>query len=154
MSIESWVEGNIFDYKKFDGVAYLVFYILIPVIVTVVSLEVLSTEDIAVAYCYMTIMISSLNCIYDAGNRWNSGNKSIRNTKIFLMCISNVIICAYCFCVIMYILIGLDIEKMYRCDWILLTYFVVIAIAIYDIVGCFAKDMALKVCIEQGDDEK
>lgn len=69
VSKKGWVEGNIFGFKKLDGAAYLAFYILIPVIVTIASLNVLSSESIAMAYCYMTILISSLNSIYDAGNR-------------------------------------------------------------------------------------
>ena len=128
--------------------------VLIPVIVTVVSLNVLSTEDTAIAYCYMTILISSLNGIYDAGNRWDSGNKSTRNTKIFLIIVFNIVISAYCFWVIMQILIGQGLYVVYRWDWILLLYFFVIAIALSDIVGCFASDMALRDCIEKGDGNK
>ena len=53
----------------------------------------------------------------------------------------------------MYILISSDSSTTYRCDWILLVYFIVIIIALSDIVGCFASDMALKDYIEKGDDE-
>lgn len=151
---KGWVEGNIFDFKKLDGAAYLVFYILIPVIVTVVSLNVLSTEDTAIAYCYMTILISSLNSIYDAGNRWQSGIKTIRNTKIFVIIISNTVISIYCFWVIMQILISQGTYDICRWDWILLVYFIAIIIALGDIVGCFASDMVLRDCIKKGDDNK
>ena len=59
------IENNIFHCNKGDGVAYLVLYIIIPVLITALSLANMSkTDEIAEIYCYISIMISAFNCIY------------------------------------------------------------------------------------------
>ena len=80
--ISSWISENIFDFRKGDSIAYFALYVLVPVIITWVSLKTLSTDDVSIIYCYMTILISALNSIYDGANRWNSKYKSIRNARI------------------------------------------------------------------------
>lgn len=49
--IENWARENIYNFRKGDGVAYLVLYILIPVIITRVSLSELAiNDDISIIY--------------------------------------------------------------------------------------------------------
>lgn len=143
--IKSWVNGNIFNYKKGDGVAYLVFYIFIPVVVTAVSLIAFPQDDISAIYCYVTILISALNSIYDGANRWLYGVKSTRNTKLFLIYISDFFVSGYCIVVIIYMLVAKNADI--RFDWALLAYFLAVVTAGFDVVGCFAKDMALLNCV-------
>ena len=52
------IENNIFHCSKGDGVAYLVLYIIIPVLITTLSLANMSkTDKVAEIYCYISIMI-------------------------------------------------------------------------------------------------
>lgn len=145
---KSWIDYNIFKYKKGDAIAYITLYIIIPVVVTIISLSVLEKDDVSIIYCYMTILISALNGMYDGANRWNSNEKTMLNTKIFIILVSNIIVSVYCFCIIMYVLIS---KNIVRWDWILLSYFLVVIVSLFDAVGCFAKDMALLDCIKKGD---
>lgn len=147
--MDNYAKENIFNYRKGDGIAYLVFYILIPVMVTAVSLKALPSEDTKIIYCYITILISAFNSIYDSANRWNSHVRSMYNTKIFLIMFSNSVIIVYCLFVIMYILVC---EKTLRFDWVFLTYFFAIIVSLHDIIGCFTCDMALRGCIKKGVD--
>ena len=146
----NWINSNIFKYNKADSGAYFFFYILIPVIVTVVSLKVSSTEYTAVAYCYLSILISAFNCLYDSGNRW-TGEHSMENTKLFIMMFANVIIVGYCLYVIFCVLVLKDVTC--RKDGILYAYMLSVAISVGDIMACYFKDMAIYSCLE-GDDEK
>lgn len=54
----------------------------------------------------------------------------------------------------MQILIMESTSGIYRWDRILFLYFIVVGIALGDIVGCFANDMALIDCAEKGDDSE
>lgn len=146
--IEILVNENIFEDKKGDGIAYNVLYIIIPVIVTVVSLKATFEDDKSIIYCYMTIMISASNGIYDAVNRWHAEEKSIRNTKLFGIGISNGIVSVYCLSVIMGILIA---KQICRCDKILYVYGWTIIVSMCDAVSCFADNLLLIDCIEKGD---
>lgn len=141
---KSWINDaeNIFDLKKGDGVAYLVLYVFIPVIITWISLNTLLIDNISIIYCYLTILISALNSMYDAANRWNTKKKSLRNTKLFFILLSNIVVAAYCIYVIMFILISKNLNCRY--DWILTSYFIAIIVAIIDATHCFTKDMALR----------
>lgn len=139
-----WVSDNIYGYKKIDGIMYLFFYIIIPVIVTALSLYFFPTLNTACAYCYMTILISCLNCMYDAANRWKSGEKTVVNTKLVIMVIPILIISVYCFFEIMYILVTSRCDVRY--DGFFCLYFVPIVIAMIDIGCCFASEMTLRKC--------
>lgn len=143
----NWIENNIFMWKKGDGSAYLVLYIIIPVAVTWISLSTLPKDNISKVYCYMTIFISSLNSLYDVANRWRSEERSIHNTKLFLIVLSNVVISVYCIVVVLCILItgGLNVQF----DGLFLVYFLAVVISIIDIVACFTRDMALCSCMKK-----
>ena len=139
------IENNIFHCNKGDGVAYLVLYIIIPVLITALSLANMSkTDEIAEIYCYISIMISAFNCIYDGANRWDKG-KSIRNTKIFLIHMCNGIISLYCIAEILQMtLLGNDLFKN---EYIFLIYFIAVTIALHDIYMCFGQDLVWKDCL-------
>lgn len=139
------IENNIFCCKKGDGVAYLVLYIIIPVLITALSLANMSkTDKMAEIYCYITIMISAFNCIYDGANRWDKG-KSIRNTKIFLIHMCNGIIALYCIAEILQMtLLG---NALFENEHIFLIYFIAVAIALHDIYMCFGQDLVWKGCL-------
>lgn len=146
----SWMDVNIFEFKKGDGIAYVVLYIIIPVVVTAVSLSALPEDDTSIMYCYVTILISALNGMYDGANRWQSSQRTVRNTKIFIIFISNIVVSIYCFVIIMCILITKSIN--YRQDKILLVYFGAVIVSLYDAVSCFASEMALRSYIKNGDE--
>lgn len=102
------------------------------------------TDKVAEIYCYISIMISACNCIYDGANRWDKG-KSIRNTKIFLIHMCNGIIALYCIAeVLQMTLLG---NVLVENEYIFLTYFIAIAIALHDIYMCFGQDLVWKDCL-------
>ncbi|MBR3601476.1 MAG: hypothetical protein IKL49_04035 [Lachnospiraceae bacterium] len=139
---EILLKNNIFNMKKGDGIAYLVFYIIIPVTITAVSLVAFPENDnISAIYCYISILISALNCIYDGANRWEE-QKSIRNTKLFFMLFMTSIVATYCLVVIICIMITQTTAC--RCDWILCVYFGTVLVSFLDIGACFVKDIELK----------
>ena len=146
--LREWSKDNIFSFRKGDAVAYLAFYIIIPVMITAISISHFPANDIAAVYCYVTILVSVLNSTYDAGNRWISGRRCRNNTKLFIMMLSCVFVAIYALVVIFGVLIA---EKVYRFDWLLLCYVPVILIAIFDIAGCFIVDMVLKEYVATGE---
>lgn len=148
--VESWMRENIYDFRKGDGTAYFVLYILIPVIITIVSLSELKGDGISVVYCYITILISALNGIYDGANRWKGNKKSVHNTKIFIILGANTFVAVYCVYVVMYILITKNLKC--RFDWMLLAYFFSIAVSFADIIACFLKEMTLQNCVGRSGD--
>lgn len=144
-----FVKANTFKFKKGDAVGYLVFYLLIPIIITTISLienEQSGTENSI--YCYMTILISSLNAMYDGGNRWING-KSPQNIKIFIIFLSNIIVSTYCIVMILGMLI-LNDKHFFQCDQLFLAYIGSVCVTLFDIVACFMKDMALSSYIKEG----
>ena len=77
-------DDSIFNFRKADGIAYFVFYILIPCLVTSFSLMSYPDGHVERVYCYVSILISALNCIYDAFNRWTEC-RSRKNAKLFVI---------------------------------------------------------------------
>lgn len=139
-------DDSIFNFRKADGIAYFVFYILIPCLVTSFSLMSYPDGHVERVYCYVSILISALNCIYDAFNRWTEC-RSRKNAKLFVIILGAGIITVYCFVMIFSMLL-LEDDRL-RHDGFLISYFLVIVIALVDIVGCFMKDIALGFCINQ-----
>lgn len=139
-----WIKDNLFKFKKGDGAAYFFLYLVVPTIITYVSLKV-AGEPLAITYSYLSILISALNCFYDAANRWNRESKSIINTKLFIMYLFLAVISIYCF----YIVIGnvLRWSDIVYFDWIFYAYYAIIAVAVIDIAACFGRDMALVACV-------
>ena len=139
--VKNITKSNIFKFKKYDGILYLFFYIAIPIIVTAISLTVFPKDEMAIVYFYLTILISAFNALYDIVNRWNFDEKTMTNAKLFFMGVSVIVIVGYCLVEI----IGMLISKWfpYRADWILCAYFVAVVIALWDIIACFSRDIAL-----------
>lgn len=134
--------NNIFDSRMGDATAYLAFYVVIPVLITFVSLRVFPTDLVSGVYCYVTILVSVLNGIYDGANRWRSGIKSRRNAKILAILIFNGIVAVYCLYVFFSVLIMHKMEC--RNDFILLVYMGTCVVATWDFVASFLKDVTLK----------
>ena len=134
--------NNIFDSRMGDAAAYMVFYIVLPVLITFFSLDAFPTDLVAGVYCYVTILVSALNGIYDGANRWRSGIKSRRNAKILAILIFNGIIAVYC----LYIIFSVLIMKKMDCrnDCILFFYGGTCFVAIWDFIASFLKDVTLK----------
>lgn len=135
----NWVQGNIYSHKKHDGILYIIFYIIIPVIITAWSLYAFPSDFAAGVYCYLTIFISALNCLYDAINRWQAG-KSIINVKLVIMIVSVVWI--YCLVVIMGMLITRNTNL--RADIFFCAYFATVIVALFDFVCCFTSDLTMR----------
>lgn len=145
MHRDEWRQRNIFAQSKVDGLSYFFLYVVIPVAITYISLSTFSNNTVSAAYCYVTIFVSALNCIYDAANRWIPKEKTIRNTKLFFVIASSGIIMIYCIYIISSTLITNRVAP--RCDGILLVYGLTVIIALIDLIGCAFPEMALKELI-------
>ena len=132
------IENNIYSTNKVDAVLYLAVYVLVPVVVTLVGFLAGSKEPMDSIYWYISIIITTIGVLYDCYGRWDANDKSIKNTKIFLMGVSAVIILAYSFFEIVCISQGLE----HRDDRLLLTYALLSIIAIIDLMICFCRNMA------------
>lgn len=154
--VKGWVkdnvmQGNIFQGQIWDGSLYFVFYMLLPIIITSASLIALTSADlINTAYCYVTILISSLGCIYDAITRWEHRTGSERNRKLFIMILFMICVVIYCLVVIFVALIA---RKIVRNDFFLLAYIASNVIAIVDAVNCIMQNLAKQDVIRQNGGE-
>jgi len=135
------IDENIFEGKMLDSALYFVFYIFVPVVVTIFSLKEFPTETVSGIYCYVSILVSSLNGIYDATNRWRR-EKSFRNTKIFAIGLCNAVVALYCFAVIVSTLVAKSVN--FRWDWILIVYIGTIVIALSDALASVSQYVAWK----------
>lgn len=147
--MQSWNRCNIFNYNKLDASLYMIFYLVIPILITSISIYTTLSEVVALAYCYLSILISALNGIYDAINRWKSFIKTVHNTKILLIILANGAVCVYCLYIVLYTLMKNKIPA--RCDLFLLAYLVTIVISAWDFWNCIANELALKEYYEEGD---
>ena len=143
---DEWRRRNIFAQSKVDGLAYFFLYVVIPVAITYISLSTFSNNTVSATYCYVTIFVSALNYIYDAANRWIPKEKTIRNTKLFIVIASSGIIMIYCIYIISSALITNRVVTRY--DGILLVYGLTVIIALIDLVACAFSEMASKELIE------
>ncbi len=89
-----WLEANIFSLNLGDAIAYFIFYILFPVVITCASL-IPKQENITLVYSYLTVMISTMGIIYDAIGRIS--NLKMNKFKISIMISLNAILTIYCF---------------------------------------------------------
>lgn len=137
---ENVFTGNIFEGNLVDGSLYFVLYIVIPIIITSISLIGLDNADlINIASCYLTIFISSLGCIYDAINRWEDRNGAKRNRKLILMICCLICVAIYCLVVIFGALYA---KRDLRNDYWLLAYVFSNIIAGMDIINCINVKLA------------
>lgn len=141
-----WLKDNLFRFRVWDAGAYFFLYLLIPVIISYVSLKT-AREQPEIIYSYLSILISALNCIYDAANRWNTESKSIINLKLLVMIIVLAVISAYCIYMIIAKLLNLSGGIFF--DEIFYVYYIIAAIAIVDIMVCLGRGVALKAYIKE-----
>lgn len=143
---DNWIEHNIFHKRKDDALLHGFLYIIVPIVVTAISLNSLTPNNWAeTGYCFLTILINALGLGYDCFGRWDRDYKHIGNLKLGIMIIPVVIIVIYCFVNLVSILCY---KTPIHYNWILCFYFVSVIIAIVDIVCCFAKNIALYDCIK------
>lgn len=140
--LKKWVRNNIFNFRKGDASAYLVLYIILPILITCLSIK-YPSDNIATTYCYLTIFVSAVNGIYDAANRWIG--KSFKNVKLFIAILGCSGVCIYTLYVIFSLLITKAVTKY---DGFLLIYLLVLFIALPDVIACFMADMAYKDCVD------
>lgn len=133
--LKKWITNNIFDFRKGDASAYMVLNFIIPFLITYHSIGVLS-GSIEIVYCYLTVLISAISCIYDAANRWVG--KSFKNAKLFIVLVSCASVCVYAAYIVFSVLITKSVSKF---DWILLLYLFVLLVALPDAIASFVKDM-------------
>lgn len=129
---------NIFQSQKVDGAVYLLLYIVIPVAITYISLKTFRGSNNTAIYCYVTILVSALNSIYDAASRWIPKQKTLKNGKLFLIMFSSAIIAFYCIYITLTMLIT---NKLDRCDYILLFYAIAVTVALVDLLTCILKEV-------------
>ena len=93
-----------------------------------------SIANVERMYSYVTIMISSLNCIYDACSRI-SNTPCAKKKLLLIICGAGT---AFLYC--LYIVCTIPLENMqWRCDYFLLVYSLVFIIALKEIAPCIAK---------------
>lgn len=131
-----------FNFRKGDAGAYMALYIVLPILITSLSIK-YPADNIATVYCYLTIFVSAVNGIYDAANRWVG--RTFRNFKLFIIIVGCAAVCIYTAYVIFSLLITKAVTKF---DGILFVYLLVLLIALPDFIACFAKDIAYKDCVE------
>lgn len=128
-------ENGTTEFQKADGAIYLFLYIVVPVAITSASLVASSGDRFSAIYCYVTILVSALNCIYDATNRWVSRKRTTKNGKLFLIMLSAGIIATYCTYIVFMALITSNMPG--RCDYILLSYILAAVVALIDFLLVF-----------------
>lgn len=144
----TWNKSNIFDFKLGDSIAYAVLYLFLPVIITVTSLIAFPENTASAAYCYVSIMISAINAIYDNALRWLPKEKAtFKNIKLLIMLIPNTIIAGYALFEILAILATQNIA--WRFDGILLVYFIAVLVAFSDFFECLKQRAIGLGCINE-----
>ena len=139
--IYSWSNNNIFNDYWMDAVCYLFLYIFIPIVVTYFAMKVTENTTSGRVYFYTTVLISALNCLYDAFNRRRSGMKSVKNTKLILLSIPVIIAAGYCIIEILHVLI-VGVKESYP-DELLCIYFISAAIVVIDFLPTMLSKFVL-----------
>lgn len=133
--------NNIFQGKKADAVAYLTLYGFLPVLMSFFSLQTHGDQLTAMAYCYFSIFISAVGCIYDGCNRWEHGIPCTKNTKLGVIIVCTAIVAGYSLFVALAILC---LGKPIQWDYILLLYAIPVLTALIDLCACFLRDMVIR----------
>lgn len=136
----NWAESNIFLFRRWDGMLYGFLYILIPIIITVVSLTLSANELILVANCYLMLIINAANCFYDALGRWDD-NVPLKKWKLGVLFCANIAVFVYGFAQLVAILSFSSLKL--RCDVLLCLYLPAVAVSLIDILALSAKRAAL-----------
>ena len=140
----SWIKNNVFDDDVMDASLYLIFYIAIPITMGLISMSVSQNKPLERIYCYIGLIINACGCGYDLINRREKKDKSVKNTKLWIMgaSVTAVIIA----CLIGIVLVTLKVSTAIP-DAILFSYFAVVFIALSDIVPLLISHSNLKMPI-------
>lgn len=143
-----WWKYNIFDFRLGDSIAYFCLYILVPVIITTVSIMDISDSPAPAAYCYLSILVSALNSIYDNFLRWTPKDEpTFKNAKLLCLLIPNLVVGAYCLIEVFVILATQSV--IIRFDVLLLVYAISIFVAAGDFIHCVIKRVVEMCCIKE-----
>lgn len=141
-----FMKENIFNLQLADAIAYLCFYVIIPVIITAITFSNFPTDVAAGIYCYLSILINTLNCIYDAFGRWGKSRR-FKNSKLFFFIILPAgIIAVYSLTLVFYM--AITQTNSHTCCGILYIYCIPMLIASVDVLACFADKMAFNAMVE------
>ena len=144
---EIWVMHNIFDFHIWDCLLYLLFYIIIPIVITAANFVSSSEESgLLTVYLYVSALISAANCAYDAVNRMRE-KPSFRNIKLGVMCGGATVTGVYCFCAALWLLIT-NKTVPWGFDILLLFYFAVAVVALADTCICLYEGYKRNKCLE------
>lgn len=144
--IKAWGEDNIFDSRKWDMLAYFIVYLLLPITTATISLLSLKTGAIEKAYCYWSILINAVGCLYDAASR-KSQVKSVKNLKVYMIIGATLVVLIYCVINLVDVLMSTNIVP--RCDDFMWAYLVVVAIWLIDAFIGIGKDIAFTKCVRE-----
>lgn len=142
--VYDWAASNIFRFKRWDGIAYSIFYMIIPIALTFAGM-VSSKDNLAIANFHLSVIINALNCIYDAFGRWDD-NMPVKKCKL-------IVIIGCCAVLFMYSLLCLAVTLSgnafaFRYDGILYLYLPAVVVAATDIIALTGRAEALKEIIK------
>ena len=127
----SWIKSNIFNNAVLDASLYLIFYIAIPITMGFISMKISKDKPLDRIYCYIGLIINACGCGYDLINRRENQEKSVKNTKLWIM--GAFVIAVIIACLIGIILVTLRLPTEVP-DILLFSYFVVVFVALSDII--------------------
>ena len=144
----TWKKHNVFDFSVGDSIAYVCLYLVLPVLITTCSLFAFPENTTSAAYCYVSVLISAINAIYDNALRWTpQDNPTFKNVKLLCILFPNALIALYCLFEILVILVIQSIHL--RCDGILLIYVIVVLVAGNDFFECLKRRAVGISCIDE-----
>lgn len=138
--VYDWAASNIFRFKRWDGIAYAIFYLIIPVALTVAG-KVTSKDALAIANFHLSVIINALNCIYDAFGRWDD-NMPVKKCKLIVIIGSCVVLFVYSMLRLVVTLVGDAFAFSY--DGILYLYLPAVVVGFIDIIALAGRTEALK----------
>ena len=142
--VYDWAASNMFLFRRWDGLCYIFFYIIIPIVLALIGLHT-SQNDAALANCYLSIVISALNCLYDTFGRWND-NMPTKKIKLSVIMFCCFVVFTYAFIQFAAGLAG-DIQA-FRNDMILCMYAPAVIIGALDAGSLLSRTDALKELVK------
>lgn len=127
--VQSWSNNNLFGNDIADSIFQVILYIAFPIAVTVNGIPNKNTAANR-AYFYLTIIISALNCLYDAWSRSKVKKNKVKDTKLILLGGPIIGVCMYCVIQVLQVL-AVGPKASYPDLWLCM-YFVSVAIVACD----------------------
>lgn len=131
--LKKFLECNIFLFRPWDSLLYLFCYLIIPIATTATSLLIFPEKFSDGIYCYVSIFICAINCMYDAFSRFDDG-KSAKNLKLFIIVVAAIISAGWSLTIV--IIAFVSGEFIREWNWIFLSYLVAGAVAFSDMLVC------------------